>query len=237
MADGNRSFDFEQEIVQPMPTVTAGGDMARPAGAAHALGMATMFMEQANGGFYDGTGRSLQAPVSTVVGSGSQQRLVAAYLVKYYRDGGQLQGLDEPMHTIPTKGRMGLVEVVQVPADVLPPELMAKAKRCADFLRQWLPEHFAEPADLVLIGDYVLVDITLRMLQPEELKRAQGFRPDYILDRGLFTNPITGEDEWRPITKTDQVKLIGNSVCRQVAAALVRANAADLIDLYHRIAA
>ncbi|MFA6231016.1 MAG: DNA cytosine methyltransferase [Rhodanobacter sp.] len=221
----------------PMPTVTAGGDMARPAGAAHALGMASMFLEQANGGFYDGAGRSLREPVSTIVGSGSQQRLVSAYLVKYYRDGGQLQGLDEPMHTLPTKGRMGLVQVVQVPADLLPPELMAKAKRCADFLHRWLPEHFPESADLVLVGDHVLVDITLRMLQPKELKRAQGFRPSYILDRGLFFNQATGQEEWRPITKTDQVKLIGNSVCRQVAAALVRANAADLIDLYHRIAA
>ncbi len=222
---------------QPMPTITAGGNMARPAGAAHALGMASMFLEQANGGFYDGDGRSLHEPVSTIVGSGSQQRLVSAYLVKYYRDGGQLQGLDEPMHTLPTKGRMGLVQVVQVPANLLPPEMMAKAKRCAEFMRRWLPEHFPEPAELILVGDHVLVDITLRMLQPKELKLAQGFRPDYILDRGLFYNPETGRDEWRPITKTDQVKLIGNSVCRQVAAALVRANAADLIDLYHRIAA
>lgn len=217
---------------QPMPTITAGGDMARPAGAAHALGMASMFLEQANGGFYDGDGRSLQDPVSTIVGSGSQQRLVSAYLVKYYREGGQWQSLNEPMHTLPTKGRMGLVQVVQVAADVLPPELMAKAKRCADFLHRWLPEHFPEPADLVLVGNYVLVDITLRMLQPAELKRAQGFRSDYILDRGLFYNPATGEEEWRPITKTDQVKLIGNSVCRQVAAALVRTNTAELIDLY-----
>lgn len=223
---------------QPLPTVTVGGDMARPAGAAHALGMASaLFVEQANGGFYDGDGRSLDEPVSTIVGSGSQQRLVNAYLVKYYRDSGQFQSLNQPMHTIPTKDRMGLVQVVQVPADLLPPELMAKAKRCADFLRRWLPEHFTYEADLVLVGDYVLVDITLRMLKPDELKRAQGFRPDYILDRGLFLDPVTGEEEWRPITKTDQVKLIGNSVCRQVAAALVRANAGDLIDLYRRIAA
>jgi DNA (cytosine-5)-methyltransferase 1 len=41
------------------------------------------------------------------------------------------------------------------------------------------------------------------MLQPPELKKAQGFRDDYILDRGLFVNTETGQDEWRPITKTD----------------------------------
>lgn len=172
-----------------------------------------------------------------MVGSGSQQRLVSAYLVKYYREGGQWQACDEPMHTLPTKARMGLVQIAQVPANLLPPEQMAKAKRCAEFLHRWLPEHFPEPAELVLVGDYMLVDITLRMLQPDELKRAQGFRPDYILDRGLFENPATGELEWKPITKTDQVRLIGNSVCRQVAAALVKANNKDLIDLYTRIAA
>lgn len=215
-----------------MPTITAGGDMARPAGAAHALGMATAFLEQANGGFYEGGGRSLNDPTSTVLGTGSHQQLVNAYLVKYYRDGGQLQSCDEPLHTVPTKARMGLVNVVKVPVDILPPEMMAKAKRCAEFLHKHLPEHFPEPADLVMVGDFVLVDLTLRMLQPRELKKAQGFRDDYILDRGIFFNPETGENEWKKITKTDQVRLIGNSVCRQVAAALIRANASDLIDLY-----
>jgi DNA (cytosine-5)-methyltransferase 1 len=124
-----------------------------------------------------------------------------------------------------------------VPADLLPRKLMSRAKQCARFLRRWLPEHFPAKGDLVLVNGHVLVDITLRMLQPEELKLAQGFRADYILDRGLFYNPKTGQDEWRKITKTDQVRLIGNSVCRQVAAALVRANAADLIALYQRMAA
>jgi DNA (cytosine-5)-methyltransferase 1 len=48
----------------------------------------------------------------------------------------------------------------------------------------------------------------MRMLQPRELARAQGFGEDYIL---------TG-------TKSSQVARIGNSVCPPVAEALVRAN-------------
>lgn len=262
-------------IDEPLHTITAGGDMARPAGAAHAMGlvvahlmtigygerpgqearaqaieaplgtvvgtnkhaMVAGFLEQANAGFYEGGGRSLDAPMSTVTSSGSQQQLVSAYLVKYYGEGGQWQGVDEPMHTLPTKGRMGLVQVIQVVADILPPEQLAKAKRCAAFLHKHLPEHFAEPADLVLVGGYVLVDITLRMLQPDELKRAQGFPADYILNRGLFFNADTGASEWKAITKTDQVKLIGNSVCPDMAELLVRANAADLIQLYDKAAA
>lgn len=215
-------------LEDPLATVMAGATR-------HA--MVASFLEQANAGFYEGGGRSLDAPMSTVTSSGSQQQLVSAYLVKYYGEGGQWQGVDEPTHTLPTKGRMGLVQVVQVAADILPPEQLAKAKRCAAFLHKHLPEHFAEPADLVLVGGYVLVDITLRMLQPDELKRAQGFPADYILNRGLFFNADTGASEWKPITKTDQVKLIGNSVCPDMAELLVRANAADLIHLYDKAAA
>jgi DNA (cytosine-5)-methyltransferase 1 len=54
---------------------------------------------------------------------------------------------------------------------------------CADLLHEHLPEHFPEPADLVLMHPraiYVLVDITLRMLKPPELYRAQGFPRTYI---------------------------------------------------------
>jgi DNA (cytosine-5)-methyltransferase 1 len=113
------------------------------------------------------------------------------------------------------------------------------ARHCAQFLRKHLPEHFTTDADLVLVflkgGWWVMVDITLRMLVPRELARAQGFPDDYHLEAGLFSTPEG--DQWKPISKTDQVRLIGNSVCPDVAEALVRANAADLIKLYARSAA
>ena len=48
---------------------------------------------------------------------------------------------------------------------------------------------------MVMVGGYVLVDITLLMLQPLELKAAQGFDKDYIIDRGLFVDPVTGAEE------------------------------------------
>jgi len=70
-----------------------------------------------------------------------------------------------------------------------------------------------------------------------ELKLAQGFSPDYNLDRGLFENKETGELEWRPIKNTDQIRLIGNSVCPDEAEDLITANAKDLIDLYQQEAA
>ena len=219
---------------------SVGADVNGPLGVVatstghHAVSAA--FFEQANGGFYKGDGRSASDPISTICQSGANQRLVNAYLVKYYGNEKDGISLAEPMHTLPTKDRVALVEVVQVP-DTLTPEQLQGARRCAAFMHEYLPEHFKEPAEMVMVGGYVLVDITLRMLQPPELKAAQGFDKAYIIDRGLFADPVTGAEEWRDINKTDQVRLIGNSVCPDEAEALVSANAADIIELYQRLAA
>lgn len=72
--------------------------------------------------------------------------------------------------------------------------------------------------------DYVIVDIGMRMLTPRELARAQGFPDSYILDP-LFNG--------KPLSKSSQVRMIGNSVCPDVAAALISANFAH----EHQIAA
>jgi DNA (cytosine-5)-methyltransferase 1 len=121
-------------------------------------------------------GSDLRMPIGTVT-SVDHHSLVAAFLVKFYGSGGQWAGLDEPMHTLPTKDRMGLVTVAG--------------------------------------EQYRIVDIGLRMLQPRELARAQGFAESFLLDA-----PHLG----RPLPKHAQVRMIGNSVCPPMAEALVRAN-------------
>lgn len=68
--------------------------------------------------------------------------------------------------------------------------------------------------------DYAIADIGMRMLQPRELFRAQGFPLDYIIG----DDPAQG----LTLTKTAQVRMVGNSVCPPVAAALVRSNIADM---------
>lgn len=62
---------------------------------------------------------------------------------------------------------------------------------------------------------YQIVDIGMRMLEPDELKRAQ------------FGKYAEAYDLSSATTKRDQVRLIGNSVCPEVAEALVRANAGE----------
>ena len=217
---------------QPFGTLTTENHRAIVAPA-----LVPFLTEHANGGFYDGSGRAAEAPMSTITSSGSNQQLVTAYLVKYYSSGGQWQKADEPMHTLPTKGRMGLVQSVQVPADCLSPEHRAKARRCAELLHEHLPEHFPEPADLVLMSYdgiwWVLVDITLRMLKARELYRAQAFPDSYIIHEIpdpllLFKEGVQVADPLAiprvPLTVTAQVRMCGNSVSPAQAEALVRAN-------------
>jgi DNA (cytosine-5)-methyltransferase 1 len=149
---------------KPLGTIVAGGTK-------HALVAAFLAKH------YTGVvGSDLRMPIGTVT-SVDHHSLVAAFLVKFYGSGGQWAGLDEPMHTLPTKDRMGLVTVAG--------------------------------------EQYRIVDIGLRMLQPRELARAQGFSQSYLLDA-----PHLG----RPLPKHAQVRMIGNSVCPPMAEALVRAN-------------
>lgn len=73
--------------------------------------------------------------------------------------------------------------------------------------------------------EYFVADIGMRMLQPRELYRAQGFADSYVIERG---------SDGRMLSKASQVRMCGNSVCPPVAAAIVRAN---YVELDQRIAA
>jgi DNA (cytosine-5)-methyltransferase 1 len=214
-------------VSQPVPTITAGAGAARPADAAHALSVATAFIEQANGGFYQGEGNDARDPVSMITASGSQQRLVAAHLTAMAQNvvGNDLQ---EPLPTILAGAtRFGVVECT------LTPEQEACALRVAAFLVKYygtganVPS-LRDPVDTVTTRDrlalvtvvikgmpYVIVDIGLRMLKPHELFRAQGFPAGYVIDRTANGTPLS---------TSAAVRMVGNSVSPPPIAALARAN-------------
>jgi len=249
---------------EPVPTITAGAGAARPAGAAHALGLsaaslvtlrnnmagadpqeplatiaaqgghhglATAFLEQANGGFYQGAGNDARDPVSTITASGSQQRLVSAHLTAMAQNvvGNDLR---EPLPTILAGAtRFGAIECT------LSPEQEAGALRVAAFLVKYygtganVPT-LRDPVDTITTRDrlalvtvvikgtpYVIVDIGLRMLKPHELFRAQGFPRDYIIDRTANGTPLS---------VSAAVRMVGNSVSPPPIAALARANLGNI---------
>lgn len=163
-------------------------------------------------------GRPMDKPVSTVTQTGSQQSVVAPYLQAYYgtSDGGEE---NQPVRTVTTKDRHGHVEAA---LDV-PPFTHAqvdRAREVAAFLRAY---GFWDEREFVTIEAggvvYVIVDIGMRMLVPRELYLAQGFPPDYEIERG-----VNGE----LFSKSVQVSCCGNSVSPPVAAALVAANCSHL---------
>ena len=131
--------------------------------------------------FGQSVGQSAAFPLGTVTaGGGGKSAIVATFLTKYYGTGGRHSSMADPVHTIPTKDRMGLVTVT------------------------------------IQGQPYTIVDIGMRMLQPRELYRAQGFPDTYIIG--------DDPDQCLSLTKTEQVRMCGNSVCPPVAAAIVRAN-------------
>lgn len=222
-------FRFNSEgsaITDPVPTITSGGNYKRPAGAAHAMGVCTAFIEQANGGFNATPAKGADEPLTTVTNTGSQQRLVTASLATLRRNcvGRPVDDLVPTM----TAGaeHHALVEYK------LSPEHEEGALRVAAFLISYYgTENISAcdaPAPTVTTKDrlglvtvfvkgtpYVIVDICLRMLQPHELYRAQGFPDSYIIDKGA---------DGKPFTKTEQVHMCGNSVSPPPMAALARAN-------------
>lgn len=62
---------------------------------------------------------------------------------------------------------------------------------------------------------YQIVDIGLRMLQPHELFKAQGFLDSYQIDFNV---------NGKPLSKASKVRLCGNSVCPPLAEQLVALN-------------
>ncbi|MBP1950264.1 DNA cytosine methyltransferase [Virgibacillus litoralis] len=136
----------------------------------------------------------------------------AFFIQHYYTHQGKetrASGLDEPIATIPTANRFGLVTAFLI-------------KYYGQGIGQTLnePLHTIPTKDrfgLVTVKgqDYRIADIGMRMLQPHELFKAQGFPNEYIIDRDYKGNKYP---------KTQQVARCGNSVPPPFAEALVRAN-------------
>ncbi len=99
-----RFNDAGKALDEPLPTITSGGNYQRPAGAAHAMGISTVFMAQMNGGFNTTDAKSIEDPMTTVTNTGSQQQLVAANLV-HLRGNCDARNVNDPLHTISAGGQ------------------------------------------------------------------------------------------------------------------------------------
>ncbi|HRO35354.1 DNA cytosine methyltransferase [Thauera sp.] len=202
----------------------------------------------ANGEYSERAGSratGIKQPLGTVVAGGGKHALVSAFLAKHYGGvvGYALHG--EPLHTVTSSDHHSLVTChlmtnttghagasMSAPAPTITTgghhaavqAFLVKYYGSDQYPRLQEPMHTVTTRDrfaLVTVAgeQYAIADIGLRMLAPRELFRAQGFADDYIIDRGI-------DEDGREIrlTKTEQVRMCGNSVCPPVARALVEAN-------------
>lgn len=168
----------------------------------------------------------LNKPLGTAVAGGQKHALVAAFLAQH-NTGVVGHSAEAPVSTITTTGcHQQVVEAHLSDTDA------DGARRVAAFLMRYHGtggQHcdLREPLGAVTTRDRFalvtvhgvptpIVDIGMRMLTPAELQAAQGFPAAYDMTDG------------GRLTKTAQVRLIGNSVCPPVAAAVVRANCLNL---------
>ncbi len=182
-------------------------------------------------------GSDLTQPIGTVT-SVDHHSQIAVMLTKF-RTGSVGSAATEPLHTVTAGGSparpgggnaLGLVEAHLEAADHASSNVGHAAEVRAFLIKFYssggqhgeatqpmptIPCH--DRIGLVTVAgvDYVIADIGLRMLQPHELAAAQGFPAGYLL---------TAPERGLSLPKHAQVRMIGNSVCPPLAAALVRAN-------------
>jgi len=211
------------EVKEPIMTIDASPRYA----------LASCFLSKYYGGTYKGSGSGVDEPIHTIT-SKDHNALMGVFLTKFYKSGTG-QEVTEPLHTITTSaGHFGDVRILMVEKEEVRSEFREKCNMVASFIIQYYSQGVGQSLDeplhtivtkdrfalVTIYGiDYVIVDITLRMLTPNELFKAQGFPNDYIIDMDY-----TGRAY--PIAK--QVARVGNSVCPQMAKVLVGANCSYL---------
>jgi DNA (cytosine-5)-methyltransferase 1 len=192
----------------------------------------------------------LDKPLTTIT-TKAEHLLVTPFLTSYHSETKENEvralSLNEPIHTLDTSNRFGLVTafistqfkssighgadkplatVTTVNKNALVTAFLLKyygadiGQDCNE------PLHTITTKDrfgLVTIKgeDYQIVDIGMRMLQPHELFKAQGFPENYIIDHDY---------SGKPYPKTAQVARCGNAVPPPFAEALVRANLPELCE-------
>ena len=180
--------------------------------------------------------RGVDEPLTAITAQGGKHALVAAFLARHYT-GMVGEDLRKPMPTVTAIDHHSLVAATLLTnnsnnapqrADAPLGTVTTGGRHAlvASFLTQYYGtggQHSRANAPLPAVvtksrhglvtvdidgESFVLSDIGLRMLEPRELARAQGFPDSYVLEG----------------TKAEQIARIGNSVVPQIAEAIVRAN-------------
>ncbi|WP_330634675.1 hypothetical protein [Anaerovorax sp. IOR16] len=178
--------------------------------------------------------------------------IAAPFLIQYHseRQKHEVRGqtVDEPIKTLDTSNRYGLVtafitkfyksgtgQLVNEPLHTIttsPGHFGLVSAFLIKYYGAGTGQEVNKPLGTIVTKDrfglitvmiagepYRIVDIWMRMLKPEELKLAQGFSKSYIIDH---------DSEMKKYPVKEQVAKIGNSVSPIMSEALVKANQPEL---------
>lgn len=162
-------------------------------------------------------GGKVDDPISTVDTS-RRHGLVATHLIKFQGTSeahltASGHGMDEPVPTVTAQG----TKLAQVAAFLVRYNGTGDAEPVSSPVGTLTTKPRFGLVTVTIDGEeYFIADIGMRMLEPRELFRAQGFHDGYQIA------PV-GPNGKR-LSKTAQIRMCGNSVSPPVAAAIVRAN-------------
>ena len=163
---------------------------------------------------------AIDAPLHTVT-TKDRHGLVESHLC-VLRKNTDCKDLRQPMPTLTTSpGHMAQVKTFMQKIDTV--QDLGHWGEVRDLLNRYAGYSIADDEILLFeIGGqvYFIRDIGLRMLKAKELKLAQGFPEDYIID----IEPYIG----KKYSEAKQIARLGNAVCPPVSTALVRANCMDI---------
>lgn len=200
------------QIDEPSATITAGGGGKSQ--------LVTANLVKHFGGNYTGPGISMDDPVHSVT-TVDHHALVTSHLVMLRGTCKDGRVVDAPAPGLTAGGlHVGNVETY-LAVDEYDEQ---RAEEVSSFLREYCGDDYREFVNVEGVT-YRIVDIGMRMLQPHELYRAQGFPEWYIIDRDYRGNRYA---------KDKQVARCGNAVPPPFAEALVRANLPELCGLQQR---
>lgn len=195
------------DVQMPLGTIVAQGQKH----ALCAAFLAKHYSDRPTGGWAGGS--DIGKPMDTVTAQ-DHHSLVAAHLVRYNGDQPgreRVADLGDPLGTQDTSRRYGLVAA-----------FLARYNGTSTGQRPDAPLSTVDTRDRFAVvtvtidgEEYAIVDIGMRMLTPRELFRAQGFAESYRID--------PPGPNGKPLSKTAQIRMCGNSVAPPVAAAVVRA--------------
>lgn len=230
---GQQSDSAARPVGQPTMTISTGGVLRLT------TPVAEPFLDLY---FKTGVADSINDPLSTLT-TKPRHALVSPLVVPFYGerpDGSErrLHPIDEPLPTLPTENRFGVVSSVasfivpnfgeaegQLPrvhsiAEAVP-TITANGRLHLASATLEAAARAVDPRRLVIVdGQLLVLDIKFRMLKNSELAAAMGFPPDY---------QFTG-------TKTDITRQIGNAVPVNTAAALVGAILDDGVPMANEVA-